>query len=64
MRISVDTCGKRCAETSVRKGETEVVSLDKTAVENLVSVLKTILPYFDAVEATSISADVDTGQCR
>ena len=43
-------------------GETEAVSLDKTAVENLVSVLKAIVPYFDAIETTSISGDVDIGQ--
>jgi hypothetical protein len=34
--------------------KTDAVSLDKTAVENLVSVLKAIVPYFDAIEATSM----------
>ena len=43
-------------------GETDVVSLHGAAVESLISVLKTIVPNFDAAETTGVVVNLDTGQ--
>jgi hypothetical protein len=34
-------------------GETEVVSLDRAGIENLVAVLKSVVPKFDAIQKTA-----------
>jgi hypothetical protein len=63
----VDVTGTRLDSVTVlkfgfRNRETEVISLNKAAIENLIAVLKSIVPYFDAIEGTSITVDVNTGR--
>ena len=42
-------------------GETEVVSLDHLGIENLIAVLKSIVPKFDAIQKTlPVIVDFDT----
>jgi hypothetical protein len=63
----VDVTGAHLNSVTVLKfgfsnSETEVISLGKAATENLIAVLKSLVPYFDAIEGTSIAIDVDTGR--
>jgi hypothetical protein len=43
-------------------GETDVVSLDETAMASLVSVLKSIVPKFDAIPTLSVAVNLETGR--
>jgi hypothetical protein len=63
----VDVAGTHLDSVTVlkfgfRNRETEVISLGKAATENLIAILKSLVPYFDAIEGTSIAVDEDTGR--
>jgi hypothetical protein len=63
----IDVAGTHLDSVTVLKlafgsGDIEAVSLDKTATENLIAVLKSLVPYFDAIEGTEVTVDTITGQ--
>jgi hypothetical protein len=63
----VHVTGTRLGSLTVLKlafgnGETEVMSLNNTAIASLVAVLKAIAPKFDAIEALPIIVDPETGR--
>ena len=63
----VDATGIRLGPLTVLKlsfgnGETEVISLGDAAIERVVAVLKAVATKFDAIEASPIIVDAETGR--
>ena len=64
----VSVTGVHTASLTVLKlgfgnGETEVISLDHIGIENLIAVLKSVVPKFDAIQKTApITVELDRGR--